>query len=216
MINDYLCFGVSYEPMILGSIFIRLTNAIHLSGLNERDIWSVAKEIKLKISLDKKCGEDGLYNYNYAFDYDIENPDPVTILEQRLKTKRSEQRFDNITRIQFETAGKIIIYLHTCPGKIKLGIDSNNGVEQWFKTWYLFYQDLFQTKSPNLIILTLNRMAQNYESFKIDQKLLERAATLLKLRYKEIQRLLSGTETNNFTGGQNIKNINMFKIEGKT
>ena len=198
--------------MILGSIFIRLTNAIHWSGLNEQDIWSVAKEIKLKIPLDKKCGPDGLYDNQYAFNEFLEYPDPVTILERSLKTNRSEQRLDNITRQQLETAGKIIIYLHTCPGKIRLGIDSNNGVEQWFKTWFLFYQDLFQTKAPHFIILTLNRMAQNDERFKIDQTLLERAATLLKLRYKENQRLLTGRDINNLSGGHDI--INMFK-EGK-
>ena len=91
-----------------------MTNAIHLSGLNEQDVWSVAKEIKLKIPLDKRCGPDGLYDNQYAFNEFLEYPDPVTILEQKLKTKRSEQRFDNITRQQLETAGKIIMYLHTC------------------------------------------------------------------------------------------------------
>ena len=55
-------------------------------------------------------------------------------------------------------------------------------------------------------------MAHTDESFKIDQTLLERAATLLKLRYKENQRLLTGRDINNLSGGHDI--INMFK-EGK-
>ena len=185
-----------------------MTNAIQFSGLNESDIWNVVKKIKLEISLDKKCGEDGLYSTMRADKYNF--PYPVKTLEQHMKIESSEQRLHNITKRQLETAANILIYLHTCPGR--LGLDSDKGVEKWFKTWYLFYQDLFKTKSPTQIILTLNRMAQKDQSFKINQHLLERAETLLNLKFKDNQILLTGRGTNYFK-----KNgvINMYNFQGK-
>ena len=67
----------------------------------------------------------------------------VKAVEQMLQTESSQQINDTLTNEDLRTAGEMFLYLIMCPDTIK--------------PWILFYKDLFQTKSPDQIILTLNR-----------------------------------------------------------
>ena len=68
------------------------------------------------------------------------------LLEQNLKIK-NDKIFDNVTVEDLHIAGEIFIYFNTCP-------------QSWRK-WLKFYDDLFQTKSPSQILLTLNRLMKS-------------------------------------------------------
>ena len=71
------------------------------------------------------------------------------------------------------------LYLNTCPGI--------------YRPWFAFYKNLFETQSPNKIILTLNRLMkgtitpQNKFLKGLAQNIFRRLASLLSLRYEEIQ-----------------------------
>ena len=68
-----------------------------------------------------------------------------------------------MTRKTLKAAGETFIYLTSCVARV--------GWEQWFKTWTIFYYELFTTKPANHVILTLNRLMKNYskEMNRIDQ-----------------------------------------------
>ena len=95
----------------------------------------------------------------------------------------SDQINDTPTNEELKTAAEMFLYLNTCP-------DSS-----WFKSWSLFYKDLFLTQPADKIILTLNRMVKTETSDDKDgklriKKLLQRATHLLSLQFEEIGRLL--------------------------
>merc|ERR1711884_546578 len=80
----------------------------------------------------------------------------------------------------------MFIYLITCPS-------------QWYKFWYLFYSDLFLIQPVDQILLTLNRMTkiaypQNKDGKIRAEKLLQRTASLMSLKFGEIQSLLPGKD----------------------
>ena len=95
----------------------------------------------------------------------------------------SDQINDTPTNEELKTAAEMFLYLNTCP-------DSS-----WFKSWSLFYKDLFLTQPADKIILTLNRMVKTETSDDKDgklraKKLLQRAAQLLSLQYEDIGNFL--------------------------
>ena len=75
-----------------------------------------------------------------------------------------------------KAAAEMFIYFAYCP----------------LSEWYAFYRNLFRSEPPNHIILTLNRMSQleTENHIGMNQKLLQKGATLMKLKYKEIQSML--------------------------
>ena len=68
----------------------------------------------------------------------------VKAVEQMLQIKSSEQNNEALKNEELQTAAEKFLYLTMCPNTIK--------------SWLLFYKDLFQTQSPDQIILTLNRL----------------------------------------------------------
>ena len=72
----------------------------------------------------------------------------VKAVEQILKIESSENLNDNLTNAELQTAAEMLLYLNMCPDTIK--------------PWLLFYKDLFQTQSPDQIILTLNRLREAF------------------------------------------------------
>ena len=98
------------------------------------------------------------------------------------------------TADQLKSAAEMFIYLNICPGTF--GSDSLNYMEQWFKSWFTFYQDLFKTQNPSHIIITLNRLMKNKSDRVINQKLFKKAATLFSLKYEIFQNMLHGGAKN--------------------
>ena len=99
----------------------------------------------------------------------------VPEIERQLKMKSSDIIYKNISTENLKTAAEMYIYLITCPG--------NDELQDWFKLWSTFYIDLFQNKSANQIILTLNRvMKQNTEENKKSSvgKIFKKLGKLLK------------------------------------
>ena len=91
-------------------------------------------------------------------------------VEQKLQIESSEQIIETLTNDELKTAAELFVYLNMCPGTIK--------------PWIKFYKDLFQTQSPDQIILTLNRLMkgtrtpQNEYFHNLGEKFLNRVKSL--------------------------------------
>ena len=106
----------------------------------------------------------------------------VPEIERQLKMKSSDIIYKNISTENLKTAAEMYIYLITCPG--------NDELQDWFKLWSTFYIDLFQNKSANQIILTLNRvMKQNTAQCCKIVKLFRRVARPLRYSGKFFRQL---------------------------
>ena len=100
-----------------------------------QDMMSQVKAVEQKLMIDSSEQindtlqiESSDYEYDYYYDY-VFVPEEIN---------------DNLTKEELQTAGKMFLYLITCPDTIK--------------PWIVFYKYLFQTQSPDKIILTLNRL----------------------------------------------------------
>ena len=136
-------------------------------------MWNILREIKLQTSLEMSCGITGIYN-NMVNDIKM-----VEKVEQKLKINSSDKIYKNFTAQELEVPAMMYLYLNTCPGI--------------YRPWFAFYKNLFETQSPNKIILTLNRLMkgtitpQNKFLKGLAQNIFRRLASLLSLRYEEIQ-----------------------------
>ena len=121
----------------------------------------------------------------------------VDRFEKQMKVTSSQLNLEGFTTEDWKTAGHLFILLSICPSALH--------------NWFVFYQDLFQTQSPDMILLTLNRMRKGTktpqnEFFKnMAQEVFEKTtASLEKLLNK---------------GGSNVSLIvepeDRLKIEGK-
>ena len=107
------------------------------------------------------------------------------------------------TADQLKSAAEMFIYLNICPGTF--GLDSSNYMEQWFKSWFTFYHDLFKTQNPSQIILTLNRLMKNKSDRVMNQELFKKAATLFSLKYEIFQNMLhSGAKNASLEGDHEV------------
>ena len=192
-------------------IYHRLANLLHLSYVGVDKLWNIVKEVKLSTTFDKPCGGDGLFDIIYGNGYISFQVNKLekNVLKELGSNNNSfgsalNATFENITAEDLETAVKMFIYLNTCPGE--LDYSTSDFWRQWFKTWLVFYNDLFESKTPDLIILTLNRMAKsgihNSNDLKISEKLFKRTTELLDLKYKEIQTFIPGF-------GRNVTNVTL-------
>ena len=73
----------------------------------------------------------------------------VAEFEQQMEINSSHARFENISSNILDTAGKMFVYLKSC--------HINESV-LWIKTWSTIYTNIFNVKSADHILLTLNRM----------------------------------------------------------
>ena len=140
----------------------RFANTFQLNSISVDNIQNVVKTVKSGTSLDLSCiGDTILAQPLYQ----------VKAVEQMLQIESSEQINDTLTREELRTAGEMFLYLVSCPDKTK--------------PWIVFYKDLFQTQSPDQIILTLNRLmkgsrTQTNEHFKeLAEMLLKRILSFL-------------------------------------
>ena len=123
-------------------------------------------------------------------------------VEKHLQIQSSEKRFKDISHDILNTASEIFIYIFSL-------CHDDKTAEKWF-----FYRDLFQNHSSDIIILTLNRMSQTLMNTEINQKLIKRTATLLRLKYEIIQNMLQGKSNNNSDMNHN-NSLEDFRTKGK-
>ena len=65
-------------------------------------------------------------------------------VKNELGAETSEIRFDNMTKEDLKNAAEMFIYYNLCP--------------KFMYEWTTFYIDLMQNASPDVIVLTLNRI----------------------------------------------------------
>ena len=166
-----------------------------MTDLNLKSLWAVVRRIKLLTTLDKQCARDGLFNYHG----DILSQ--VKRVEEKLQIKSSQVPYKNMTSKHLDDAAKVLIYLCTCPGVDTASVYHVYPFEKWFKLWKIFFKKLFETKTPDHIMLTLNRLSKNnlqkYEKDKIIvQKIFKRAASMFHLEFETIHQILPGKGKN--------------------
>ena len=132
----------------------------------------------------------------------------VAALEDHLSVQSSEVRFENIAAENLKTAAEMFMYLNTCPG--------NDSLKNWFRSWSLFYDDLFKAHNIDHIILTMNRIIKSNLPPNKDAKVgsvLKRTAKLLSLKLGKIQSLLPGQSRNvTYTDDQSMNTSEGKKI----
>ena len=132
----------------------------------------------------------------------------VAALEDHLSVKSSEVRFENIAAENLKSAAEMFMYLNTCPG--------NDSLKNWFRSWSLFYDDLFKAHNIDYIILTMNRIIKSNLPPNKDAKVgsvLKRTAKLLSLKLGKIQSLLPGQSRNvTYTDDQSMNTSEGKKI----
>ena len=171
---------------------------VHLSNIGTDELWKVVSKIRRETSFDKSCDVrgDGLYELT------VDKRSQITAVEMSLKIEASEYRYENITSESLLTAAEMFIYLTICPGKFN-SVNPTEARQKWFQAWYRLYNDLFSTHSQDQILLTLNRLMKSGSGDKNDlqrnQKLFKKTATLLKLQYENIHRLLPGLTSSNIS-----------------
>ena len=136
---------------------------LHLTNRSVDNVLNIVKTIKLETSIDLTCEIYNILKISGRLSQ-------VKVVEQKLQIESSEQIIEALTNDELKTAAELFVYLNMCPGTIK--------------PWIKFYKDLFQTQSPNQIILTLNRLIkgtrtpQNEYFHNLGEKFLNRVKSL--------------------------------------
>ena len=168
------------------------------------NIWDAVKEVKLNTPLKdypKYCFSEGLYeSASYKMDH-------VKTVERILKIESSELRFNNISIEKCKVAAEMFIYLNICPK-----YDWYN----WFNSWNLFYNDLFNNHAPDEILLTLNRIMKSdiahndlKDEITVAEKLFRKLTKLSGLTFiDKLQNMLPGGAKNISGKNGHGKNIN--------
>ena len=153
-------------------------------------LWNIVKKLKRETLLDKSCSKrvKQLYtNGNIAFQ--------TSKLENELKIKSPEQRFENMTAKDLQTAAEMFIYLNMCPDMYKNYLHLSV-LKKQFMAWFTFYEELLKNKPPDIILLTLNRMMKRTNDNGFKGTFFKLISNSLKLKNEEIQSLLPGPERN--------------------
>ena len=160
-------------------------------------VWKVVRKIKLGVSFGKTCSSDALYK-------DIDSN--IDEVERILEVTASDERFGNVTDSSLKTAADMFLYLNSCNENLR--------------PWFIFYTDLIRNKSPNEIILTLNRILKNRNNFAekdlidIARKLFDKLSSTFTMQFQDIQSYTSCTG-NDSLNGLTKGDLNNFKIKLK-
>ena len=155
-------------------------------------MWEIVKNLKVRFPLNKYCPGPVVGFYG-----DIEVQENIEILEKELQIESSELVFENITDANLKAAAEMFLYLNSCSDIII--------------KWLLLYKDLYQDKSPDQIVLTLNRILkganthQNEEFKKIAYRLLKNTAAVFPFNYQQIDSManpLMNESLNNLKQGR--------------
>ena len=104
-------------------------------------------------------------------------------------------------------------------GDLKIAADMFqylDGCPQTLKLWIVFYNDLFQVASPDMIILTVNRlMKTTRNSFlrRLSQIIFKKLTTLFSLKYDDIHSLIP-LKSKNISFLENPTSYMSLKMEG--
>ena len=121
--------------------FVNIVNVVNIP-----EIWRVVKKIRSESEFQRVCNT--FESKTLYTDSDIQLN--VRAVEEELKINSSDAVFENITKDQMKVAAEMFVYLNFCPDSLK--------------AWFLFYNDLFENKSSDVIILTLNRILKSGET----------------------------------------------------
>ena len=171
-------------------------------------LWDVVKKLKRETSLEKTC-------YTYKNDLYMDPniiASQVSVFENQLGINSSELRFENMTGKDLQTAAEMFLYLNMCPGEYNKEIPVGP-LQKWFITWFTFYEDLLKKQSPDIILLTLNRIMKKTNDNAFEGMFFKRITNALKLKNEEIQSLLPGAERKIFSMGNSIS-LNNSQLEG--
>ena len=157
------------------------------------DFWSIMKEIKYSsMSFDDEC--DITYTgFNKNWYEESKWSSEIENIEQHLKMNSSEDINDNITDSSLKTAAEMFLFLNSCPND--------------FKSWFLFYEDIFQNDPLEVIVLKLNRILkgksnqQNERLKVIAKKLFKSIETLFAFKYQHIRNISQGLGNFSWKGG---------------
>ena len=147
---------------------------IHLTNLDDQQLWKIIEQIKSKTEFGNDC-----HDSPHIEDDDILSL--VKAIEMELDINSTEAIFENVTKHNLKTIGESFIYLYSCSNPLK--------------NWLNFYEDLFQNQSPDIILLSLNRILKGKKSIQnshfktLARKLLNEFTSLLSLKYQEIGHL---------------------------
>ena len=176
-------------------------------------MWNIVGKVKsergdLDTIKEENCGANGLYKYEerrYSYNDNVEDEHQLQVadIELLLRINSSDVQFKNMTYSELNTAAEMFTYLKTCPHTVSL--------REWFITWANFHNDRFETQSADQVLLTLNRMMKNNSPKNKDgkiraEKLFNRATTLLRMNYDDIQSMIPEKQErvqmgeNHFTG----------------
>ena len=120
-----------------------------MSNISRDAIWDVVKKTKTETLLNKKCRGSGEFGFTSSEGLYADPMTQVNALRQKLGIDYSQLKYANLspTKKHLETVAEIFIYLNICPGIVDS--EPENGMERWFKSWFMFYKDLFETQPLN-------------------------------------------------------------------
>ena len=158
--------------------FLRFVNIFNTMQANLENMWTILRKLKLGIPAQKCYG-----------DYKVYSPDQIRLnvaaVEEQLGGTADENIYDvNDNEETLKIAADLFFYLNSC----------SNDLEPWI----LFYRELFLYKSPNQIILTLNRILKVRESPEnqdlkiVAQKLFKRISIMFSLQYPTLKDIRNG------------------------
>ena len=139
-----------------------------MSGMEKKKLWTLIKEYKFKYLVDNfvtfhtfPCVQDvgtGLISIEDITE-NIEN------IGKELNETVSDMIIDNIEEETYETAGEMFLFLNLCP--------------KLMNEWIIFYVNLFQNSSPDVMAQALNRILK-IENEKKDKLNLQIAQKIFK------------------------------------
>ena len=139
-----------------------------MSGMEKKKLWTLIKEYKFKYLVDNfvtfhtfPCVQDvgtGLISIEDITE-NIEN------IGKELNETVSHKIIDNIEEETYETAGEMFLFLNLCP--------------KLMNEWIIFYVNLFQNSSPDVMAQALNRILK-IENEKKDKLNLQIAQKIFK------------------------------------
>ena len=167
-------------------VYFRFANMLEMTDMPHAEVWTYLINMQSKVNPNETKDCPGGFSSELL---DIEE------LTRKLNVE-AKTGILSISRETLETAAQMYIYVRLCQHSIK--------------PWALFYMDLLQNKSPDEIMLTLNRILkadfkndQNKALLEIASDILKQITSLLQLKYGEIQDLSRGRTNSFFTNGKN-------------
>ena len=132
--------------------YFRFVNLVYLSGVDTETLWVIVRYLKTNVFFWgnwhlSKCYQNHQYILYSSDDQEIYLRNLKGSLE-RFKNKKINNddmgRLYNIPKDFLDAAGEMFIFWNLCP--------------KFLYDWTQFYVDLMQNASPDIIVLTLNRI----------------------------------------------------------